>query len=99
MSQVRLLRHVLPSSTYSFYLVPIGSIKELRLGEEGRYYRMQFKLPEQYEDRRITIIYIVDGRTKYPTSLPRPKNHSSNDAQCSKALCYTTRTYETPRER
>ncbi|KJA21323.1 hypothetical protein HYPSUDRAFT_67845 [Hypholoma sublateritium FD-334 SS-4] len=44
--------------------VPIESIKELRLGAEGRYYRLQFKLPEEYEDRWITIIYIVDGTYK-----------------------------------
>ncbi|KAF9483285.1 PLC-like phosphodiesterase [Pholiota conissans] len=44
--------------------VPIESIKELRLGKDTRYYRLQFKAPEDYEERWITIIYIVDGTYK-----------------------------------
>ncbi|PPQ74485.1 hypothetical protein CVT24_000118 [Panaeolus cyanescens] len=42
-------------------IVPIESIKELRTGADARYYRVQFKLPEELEDRWITIIYILDG--------------------------------------
>jgi phosphatidylinositol phospholipase C delta len=34
------------------------------LGNDARYYRLQFKSPEDYEDRWITIIYIVDGTYK-----------------------------------
>lgn len=45
-------------------IVPIESIKELRLGANGRYYRQQFKLPEELEERWITIIYILDGTYK-----------------------------------
>ncbi|KAF8184702.1 1-phosphatidylinositol-4,5-bisphosphate phosphodiesterase 1 [Pholiota molesta] len=45
-------------------IVPIECIKELRLGTDARYYRLQFKSPEDYEDRWITIIYIVDGTYK-----------------------------------
>ncbi len=45
-------------------LVPIESIKELRSGFEGRYYREQFKLKADCEDRWITIIYILDGTYK-----------------------------------
>lgn len=44
--------------------VPIESIKELRLGADTRYYRLQFKLPEEYEDRWITIVYSVDSTYK-----------------------------------
>ncbi|KIM36249.1 hypothetical protein M413DRAFT_449303 [Hebeloma cylindrosporum] len=42
-------------------IVPIETIKELRIGVNTRYYRQQFKLPEELEDRWITIIYILDG--------------------------------------
>lgn len=34
------------------------------MGKDARYYRLQFKAPEDYEDRWITIIYIVDGTYK-----------------------------------
>ncbi|KAF8965764.1 PLC-like phosphodiesterase [Flammula alnicola] len=44
--------------------IPIESIKELRLGVDARYYRQQFKFPEDYEERWITIIYILDGTYK-----------------------------------
>ncbi|KAF9558973.1 1-phosphatidylinositol-4,5-bisphosphate phosphodiesterase 1 [Agrocybe pediades] len=45
-------------------IVPIETIKELRIGANARYYREQFKLPEELEDRWITIIYIIDGTYK-----------------------------------
>jgi len=41
--------------------VPIEGIKELRIGVNARYYRQQFKLTEELEERWITIIYILDG--------------------------------------
>ncbi|KAF5328373.1 hypothetical protein D9619_013248 [Psilocybe cf. subviscida] len=44
--------------------VPIESIKELRVGADASYYRHQFQLPEEYEERWITIIYILDGEYK-----------------------------------
>ncbi|PPQ81377.1 hypothetical protein CVT25_015898 [Psilocybe cyanescens] len=45
-------------------IVPIEAIKELRLGANARYYREQFKLPTDLEERWITIIYILDGTYK-----------------------------------
>ncbi|KDR66475.1 hypothetical protein GALMADRAFT_259273 [Galerina marginata CBS 339.88] len=45
-------------------IVPIEAIKELRLGANARYYREQFKLPVEMEERWITIIYILDGTYK-----------------------------------
>jgi len=45
-------------------VVPIESIKELRSGLDARYYRQQFQLASEYEDRWITIIYILDGQYK-----------------------------------
>lgn len=44
--------------------VPIESIKELRVGADASYYRHQFQLPEEYEERWITIIYILEGEYK-----------------------------------
>lgn len=44
--------------------VPIEAIKELRIGVNAQYYREQFKLPEELEQRWITVIYIVDGTYK-----------------------------------
>ena len=44
--------------------VPIESIKELRSSLDARYYRQQFQLSSEYEDRWITIIYILDGQYK-----------------------------------
>ncbi|KAF8153385.1 1-phosphatidylinositol-4,5-bisphosphate phosphodiesterase 1 [Crassisporium funariophilum] len=45
-------------------IVPIETIKELRTGTDARYYRLQFKQPEEMESRWITIIYILDGTYK-----------------------------------
>ncbi|KAL4076484.1 PLC-like phosphodiesterase [Scleroderma citrinum] len=45
-------------------IIPIESIKELRSGLDARYYRQQFQLASEYEDRWITIIYILDGQYK-----------------------------------
>lgn len=44
--------------------VPIENIKELRSGADARYYREQFQLAAEYEDRWLSIIYILDGRYK-----------------------------------
>ncbi|KAG9317908.1 PLC-like phosphodiesterase [Chiua virens] len=45
-------------------IIPIENIKELRSGSDARYYRQQFQLAREYEDRWITIIYILDGQYK-----------------------------------
>lgn len=45
-------------------IIPIENIKELRFGSDARYYRQQFQLAREYEDRWITIIYILDGQYK-----------------------------------
>jgi len=45
-------------------VVPIETIKELRSGSDARYYREQFQLSQDYEDRWLTIIYILDGNYK-----------------------------------
>ncbi|KAH7887240.1 PLC-like phosphodiesterase [Phlebopus sp. FC_14] len=45
-------------------IIPIENIKELRSGSDARYYRQQFQLAQEYEDRWITIIYILDGQYK-----------------------------------
>jgi len=45
-------------------VVPIENIKELRSGSDARYYREQFQLAQEYEDRWLTIIYILDGSYK-----------------------------------
>jgi len=50
--------------THSHVAVPIEAIKELRTGSDTRYYRIQFKKPEELEERWITIIYILDGAYK-----------------------------------
>lgn len=44
--------------------VPIETIKELRSAADARYYREQFQLAQSYEERWITIIYILDGSYK-----------------------------------
>lgn len=44
--------------------VPIENIKELRSGADARYYRAQFQLAQEYEDRWLTIIYVLDGGYK-----------------------------------
>ncbi|KAI0752611.1 1-phosphatidylinositol-4,5-bisphosphate phosphodiesterase 1 [Daedaleopsis nitida] len=44
--------------------IPIENIKELRVGTDARYYREQFQLAQDYEDKWITIIYILDGGYK-----------------------------------
>jgi hypothetical protein len=47
-----------------FFLVPIETIKELRSGADARYYREQFHLAQEYEDRWLTIVYLLDGNYK-----------------------------------
>ena len=44
--------------------VPIETIKELRSGVDARYYREQFQLAQEYEDKWLTIIYVMDGGYK-----------------------------------
>ncbi|KAJ7594064.1 PLC-like phosphodiesterase [Mycena floridula] len=48
----------------SHKIIPIEAIKELRCGADARYDREQFQLSPEYEDRWITIIYILDGEYK-----------------------------------
>lgn len=45
-------------------IIPIECIKEIRFGADARYDREQFQLSAEYEDRWITIIYILDGNYK-----------------------------------
>ncbi|KAF8228091.1 PLC-like phosphodiesterase [Tricholoma matsutake] len=45
-------------------IIPIENIKELRSGPDARYYREQFQLAAEYEDRWLSIIYILDGQYK-----------------------------------
>lgn len=40
------------------------NIKELRCGSDARYYREQFQLAQEYEDRWLTIVYMMDGGYK-----------------------------------
>jgi phosphatidylinositol phospholipase C, delta len=44
--------------------VPIEAIMEIRTGSDARYYREQFKLPEEMEERWMTVVYILDGTYK-----------------------------------
>jgi phosphatidylinositol phospholipase C, delta len=44
--------------------VPIEAIKEMRFGPDARYDREQFQLSREYEDRWITVIYILEGAYK-----------------------------------
>jgi phosphatidylinositol phospholipase C delta len=37
---------------------------EIRTGGDARYYRKQFKLPEEMEERWMTVVYILDGTYK-----------------------------------
>ncbi|KAF9052313.1 PLC-like phosphodiesterase [Hymenopellis radicata] len=48
----------------SHRLIPIEAIKEIRSGQDARYYREQFQLAPEYEQRWLTIIYILDGNYK-----------------------------------
>ncbi|KAI8989024.1 PLC-like phosphodiesterase [Trametes punicea] len=45
-------------------VIPIENIKELREGADARYYREQFQLAQEYEDRWLTIVYVLDGGYK-----------------------------------
>ncbi|KAH6916918.1 1-phosphatidylinositol-4,5-bisphosphate phosphodiesterase 1 [Coprinopsis sp. MPI-PUGE-AT-0042] len=45
-------------------LVPLECIKELRSGEDARYYRKEFEQPEEAESRWITVVYILHGTYK-----------------------------------
>ncbi|PCH36823.1 PLC-like phosphodiesterase [Wolfiporia cocos MD-104 SS10] len=45
-------------------IIPIENIKELREGADARYYREQFQLAAHFEDRWLTIVYVLDGGYK-----------------------------------
>ena len=64
MCTVSLLRNTHLTKPALTRVVPIETIKELRSGLDARYYRQQFQLASEYEDRWITIIYILDGQYK-----------------------------------
>ena len=51
-------------------LVPIENIKEIRSGEDARYYRQQFQLSQDYQERWLTIIYLLDGNYKTLHLIP-----------------------------
>jgi len=61
--------HILTIST-----VPIENIKEIRSGDDARYYREQFQLSQDYQDRWLTIIYILDGTWKTLHLIPATKD-------------------------
>lgn len=42
-------------------IIPIENIKELRSGSDARYYRQQFHLDAKFEERWITIIYVLES--------------------------------------
>lgn len=44
--------------------VPIETIKEIRTGSDARYYREQFQLASSYEDKWLTLVYVLDGSYK-----------------------------------
>jgi phosphatidylinositol phospholipase C delta len=46
------------------FAVPIENIKQLRFSSDARYYRQQFQLAQHYENRWITIVYILNGAYK-----------------------------------
>ncbi|KAF5325342.1 hypothetical protein D9619_010084 [Psilocybe cf. subviscida] len=45
-------------------IIPIENIKEIRSGHEARHNREHLQLAIEYQDRWITIIYILDGHYK-----------------------------------
>ncbi|KAG6855764.1 hypothetical protein H0H87_011166 [Tephrocybe sp. NHM501043] len=45
-------------------VVSLETVKEIRSGSGARYYREQFGLPEESEQRWLTLIYILDGAYK-----------------------------------
>ncbi|KAI0701985.1 PLC-like phosphodiesterase [Cytidiella melzeri] len=45
-------------------IIPIETIKEIRTGADARYYREQFQLASDYEDRWLTLVYVLDGSYK-----------------------------------
>ncbi|KAI0342489.1 PLC-like phosphodiesterase [Trametopsis cervina] len=45
-------------------IIPIEAIKEIRTGPDARYYREQFQLASSYEDRWLTLVYVLDGSYK-----------------------------------
>ena len=44
--------------------VPLECIKEIRSGEDARYYRKEYEQPEEAESRWITVVYILHGTYK-----------------------------------
>jgi len=61
-------QQVFPSTLERSFLhlnaVPIENIKELRAGTDARFYREQFHLSQDYEDRWLTVVYIIDAQYK-----------------------------------
>ncbi|KAG6835937.1 hypothetical protein H0H93_013154 [Arthromyces matolae] len=45
-------------------IVALESVKEIRSGDGARYYREQFELPRETENRWLTIIYTLEGAYK-----------------------------------
>ncbi|KAI5884883.1 PLC-like phosphodiesterase [Schizophyllum commune H4-8] len=44
--------------------IPIENIKEIRTGADARLHRQHFQLSEEYENRWLTIIYVLAGNYK-----------------------------------
>ncbi|CAE6502781.1 unnamed protein product [Rhizoctonia solani] len=45
-------------------IIQIENIKEIRTGQDAKYYREQFKKPAEKEDRWMTIVYTSDNKYK-----------------------------------
>ena len=57
--------HSIPVSHMSISCaVPIETIKEIRTGADAKYYREQFQLASTYEDKWLTLVYVLDGSYK-----------------------------------
>ncbi|KAL1741180.1 PLC-like phosphodiesterase [Schizophyllum fasciatum] len=44
--------------------IPIENIREIRTGADARLHRQQFQLSEEYENRWLTIVYVLAGTYK-----------------------------------
>ena len=47
-------------------IIPIESIKEIRTGKDARYFRESFQMSQEYEDRWLTIIYLLPSAPLSP---------------------------------
>ncbi|KAF8799792.1 PLC-like phosphodiesterase [Phlegmacium glaucopus] len=69
-------------------IIPIENIKEIRSGEDARYYRQQFQLSQDYQDRWLTIIYLLDGNYKTLHLIPATKDVFRMGQGTPRAACH-----------